>query len=311
MTSGTHNPRCAVVVPTLNAGPTWRDWLDALQQQTLVPVRCLVIDSGSSDATVALARDAGVEVVSIEPQEFNHGATRQRAVDLLAGNDVEIVCFLTQDAILAAPDALERLVGAFDEPIVGVAYGRQWPRPGAGPIEIHGRQFNYPASSVLRSYADRGRLGLKTAFCSNSFAAYRLAALRAVGGFPRDVILGEDMWVAAHMLRDGWQVAYRAEAGVFHSHSYTLGQEFRRYFDIGVFHARERWLLQTFGGAGGEGGRFVRSELAYLQGHGAGIIMQALARTLLKYLAYRLGRVEGWLPLPLKRLCSMHRNYWG
>jgi rhamnosyltransferase len=158
--------------------------------------------------------------------------------------------------------------------------------------------------------ADQQQLGLKTCFLSNSFAAYRLADLLAVGGFPVNVILGEDMSVTARLLMAGKRVAYVAEACVYHSHNYTLAQEFRRYFDTGVFHARSPWLMQTFGGAGGEGLRFVCSELAYVWRHAPAWIFAAIASTLAKWLGYKLGRIEAHLPLALKRWCSMHKGYW-
>ncbi|HQS03619.1 MAG TPA: glycosyltransferase, partial [Halothiobacillus sp.] len=224
--------------------------------------------------------------------------------------DADIIVFMTQDAILANAFALENLVRAFDDPDVGVAYGRQLPHSDAKPLGSHARLFNYPSKSYVATLADRERMGIKAAFSSNSFAAYRRSALMAVGGFPRNIILGEDTFVAAKMLLAGLKVAYQADALVYHSHDYSLRQEFRRYFDIGVFHAREAWLLDAFGKPEGEGGRFVRSELFYLFKQAPWLIPSALLRTGLKYLGYRLGRAERGLPLGLKRLFSMHRGFW-
>ena len=87
-------------------------------------------------------------------------------------------------------------------------------------------------------------------------------------------------------------------------------EEFRRYFDIGVLHHREHWLLERFGKAEGEGLRFVKSELGYLLKHGPASIPSAIARTGLKYAGYRLGRMEGHLPASIKPALSMHRGYW-
>ncbi|WP_299510624.1 glycosyltransferase family 2 protein, partial [uncultured Limnohabitans sp.] len=145
---------------------------------------------------------------------------------------------------------------------------------------------------------------------SNSFAAYRVADLQAVGGFPSSVILGEDMSVAARLLMAGKTVAYVADACAHHSHNYSVLQEFRRYFDTGVFHARSPWLLAEFGSASGEGLRFVRCELAYLWRHAPWWIPSALVRTAAKLIGYRLGRLESRWPLWFKRWCSMHKGYW-
>ena len=224
--------------------------------------------------------------------------------------EVEVVVFMTQDAVLSSPDALKTLVNAFADPTVACAYGRQLPHDDATPLAVHARSFNYPSSSRTISMIDQAQLGLKTCFLSNSFAAYRLADLLAVGGFPSDVILGEDMSVAACLLMADKRVAYVAEACIQHSHNYTITQEFQRYFDTGVFHARNQWMLKAFGEAGGEGLRFVRSEWKFLWRSAPGWIPAALARTLVKWLGYKLGRLESLLPQALKRWCSMHKVYW-
>ena len=132
----------------------------------------------------------------------------------------------------------------------------------------------------------------------------------AVGGFPKDVIFGEDTITAAKLLLSGWKIAYAAEAQVYHSHDYTWSQDFRRYFDIGVLHAREPWLLEEFGGTGGEGSRFVGSELHYLWRNRRAYIPSALIRSALKLLGYRLGRNENKLSLRWKQKLSMHHGFW-
>jgi rhamnosyltransferase len=105
-------------------------------------------------------------------------------------------------------------------------------------------------------------------------------------------------------------MGYVAEAPVYHSHSYKLKQEFRRYFDVGVLHAREDWLLKEFGGTGGEGMRFVKSEIKYLWPRHFWLIPSALVRTALKLIGYRLGRLEASLGNGWKRRLSMNRQYW-
>lgn len=297
-----------VVVPTLNAARDWPSFLPALLSCGVQPDQVLIVDSESTDGTPELARAAGFEVVSILRTDFNHGGTRQMAAERLA--HAEILVYLTQDAVLANPDAIEMMLAAFDDPLVGAVCGRQLPRPEAGAIEAHVRAFNYPAASEMRSLVSRDRLGIKAVFLSNAFAAYRRSALLQVGGFPRDVLFGEDTLVAAKLLLAGFKLAYVAEASVFHSHSYTWVQEFRRYFDIGVLHSREHWLMDEFGNATGEGKRFVVSQLRYLRNTDPGQIPSALARIGVKLLGYRLGQIEARLPRTIKIRLSMHPGFW-
>ena len=299
--------KCVVIVPTLNAAADWVTFCEALKAN-IDPGSVVIVDSASSDETLALAHEAGFKVLNIQRHEFDHGGTRQFAVDSIV--DYEIAVFLTQDALLSNAKSIQILVDSFEDPEVGAAYGRQLPRHAAGPIEIHARLFNYLAESNTRSLDTRQKLGFKSIFISNSFSAYRISALKAVGGFPRQTIFGEDTITAARLLLSGWKIAYVADAHVYHSHSYTWRQEFRRYFDIGVLHTRESWLVDEFGGTGGEGARFVRSELRHLWPRYWWLIPSALIRTALKLAGYRLGKMERHLSLGLKRRLSMNRSFW-
>jgi len=298
-----------LVVPTFNPIPLWQQWLAAVQMQHL-PISGAVLDSSSTDGTDFTSLPKGFICKCIPAASFNHGGTRNLALKQLPAQ-TDVVVFMTQDALLADEQALERLVAVFADATVACAYGRQLPHGDASPMGAHTRMFNYPAVSRVVSLADKAQLGLKACFLSNSFAAYRVADLLAVGGFPSNVILGEDMAVAARFLLAGKRVAYQANACVYHSHNYTPLEDFRRYFDTGVFHAREQWLLDAFGSASGEGLRFVKSEVRYLLKHAPWLIPSALLRTGLKLAGYRLGRAEGRLPSALKKRLSMFRGFWG
>lgn len=271
----------------MNAAALWPEFCGKLHGNAFSPQNILIIDSESTDGTADLARAEGFRVVEIPRREFRHGATRQLGVDLLS--DADIIVFLTQDAILASSDSIARLVSCFDDPRVGAAYGRQLPRPGADPIEAHARFFNYPAQSEVRTQADIPRLGFKTIFFSNSFGAYRRSALMEVGGFLKEANFGEDTLAAAHLLLAGWKIAYAADAPVYHSHAYSIAEEYRRYVQIGRFHAAQPWLVEKFGNVGGEGMRFMRSQLSMLARKSPRLIPAALARAVSKWIGYRVG----------------------
>lgn len=279
--------KTGLVVLTLNPGPDWARWIEALKKQMFYPGRVLIIDSGSTDGSFDLSIQAGLQVQSIRKEDFGHGKTRQLAVDLLA--DVDVIVFMTQDAVLADSDALGNLIQGLMPSDVGAAFGRQLPRIEANPIEAHARLFNYPERSRIKSLEDAAELGIKTPFFSNSFAVYKRKVLMEVGGFPAEVNFGEDVFVASRLLLKGWKIAYVAESRVYHSHAYSLGEEFRRYVQVGKFYGREKWIVQTFGKAGGEGKRFFISEWKYLVLNRFTLIPLALLRSALKFLGYRFG----------------------
>ncbi|CAN5504745.1 O antigen biosynthesis rhamnosyltransferase RfbN [soil metagenome] len=297
-----------VVIPTFNAAKEWPGLERALEKQGLGKDQILIIDSSSSDETPVLVARAGYHLVTIPKEDFGHGRTRQLASEHMPW--AEILLYITQDAIPAEVDSIEKLCDAFDDPQVGATYGRQIPRDQARAIERHARLFNYPAVSEVRTFESRNRLGIKTAFLSNSFAAYRRSALEEVGGFPVNVIIAEDSIVAARLLMAGWKVAYQSDATVIHSHSMSIREEFARYFDTGVHHTRESWLLEKFGTAGQEGRRFVLSELRFLKANEPLSIPVAVLRTANKWFAYQLGRRESRLPDFINRFFSGHPHFW-
>ena len=297
-----------VVIPTFNAARGWRSLQTAIDLQGIAPEQVLIIDSSSTDDTRSLAGDAGYTVFRIPKCEFSHGGTRQLATWHLPW--ASVLLYITQDAIPANRQSFSNLFRAFQDAEVGVAYGRQLPREAAGAIERHARLFNYPGVPAVRCLEDRKRLGLRAAFSSNSFAAYRRRALDDIGGIPTDAIVSEDLVAAARMLLKGWKVAYCADAKVIHSHALSISREFCRYFDIGVNHARQPWIRREFGQAGGEGFRFLRSELRYLILTEPSSIPRAAFRTANKLCAFRLGLLEPHLPAALSRALSEHPDFW-
>ncbi|WP_292997207.1 glycosyltransferase [Nevskia sp.] len=188
----------SIVILTYNAAAWAPRQITGLKLTGVQPRQVLVVDSTSSDETVALYRKFGAEVVVIPQSSFNHGSTRRFAAKLLS--DRELLIFLTQDAIPADTNSFAAIIRAFDDPMVGMAYGRQLPRLEANAIEAHARLFNYSERSDSVRLTDCKRLGSKATFASDSFAAYRSSTLHNIGSFPEDVFFAEDQIVAAKML---------------------------------------------------------------------------------------------------------------
>ncbi len=329
-----------LLVPTYNPGlQAWSEWLQALKAQQWQPSHVVVVDSGSTDGSLALTQQAAEAAEAAESPEFtllhvnsaqfDHGGTRQWALNQalqINRQHPQVVVFMTQDAILAQPDALGQLIQSFQTPEVAAAFGRQLPKPHASWLEAHARQFNYPAQSRTVQLKDKDSLGFKVCFFSNAFGAYRLSALQALGGLPAKLPLGEDTYIAAKLLLSGQSLHYQANAAVYHSHQYNGQQDFQRMFDTGVFHAQNPWLLQSFGRAEGEGWRLMRHQWAHLQvllnGSKAkatplssspgllGGLFQMVFTNSLKLLGYKLGQCHRLMPKFINRRLSMYKSFW-
>ena len=298
----------AVVIPTWNAGPILDTLLPSLARAGVPPQRLLIIDSSSRDDTVARFIAHGATVKVIPQNEFNHGGTRKLAVSLLP--NARFIIFLTHDAIPVSADTFTNVLKPFIDPKIGMAYGRQFPHRGARGIESFSRLINYGPESYVRSLEDRKIYGIKTIFCSNSFSCYRREALEDVGNFPDDVYFAEDQIVAGRMLLKGWKLSYAADACVYHSHAYTIGQDFKRYFDVGVFHSQNPWLIENYGKPIDEGARIVRRELSYLASREPFAVTSCFVRAAAKLIAYKIGLNHRHLPFSWKARLAMHGSYW-
>ncbi|MEA2029442.1 MAG: glycosyltransferase [Campylobacterota bacterium] len=298
--------KVSVIIPTLNAQDTIGKLLEYLSKQN---VDILVIDSSSTDRTLEIVQEYEVEYMQITQNEFDHGTTR--TLGAKHSQDAEFLIFLTQDALPYNSESIDNLLLPFKDDDVGAVCGRQIPHPNEAIFGRHLREYNYPQESHVRSYEDRKHYGIKTPFLSNSFAAYRRSALAQMGFFKEGLIFGEDMYMAAKMLQSGYKVAYQADAVVYHSHTYSYMQELRRYFDMGVFHTQEAWLLKDFGKAEGEGKKFVFSQIKFLLNNGKFYLIASMGlRTLFKLFGYKLGKNYQKLPKLLILSLTMNAKWW-
>lgn len=246
----------SVIIPTLNAEREIEDLLVALEHQSMCPKEILVVDSASDDDTARVVQMHGdIRLLQIERRDFNHGATRDMALRETTG---DFVCFLTQDALPASDEYLERLVAPMvGDPSIALVSGRQLPKEGARRFEQLIRSFNYPDLPSIRSINDLEKFGIKTFFASDTCSAYRRTSYLDCGGF-ENVNTNEDMLMAARFVASGLKVAYEPTAEVYHSHNLTLSQQFARNRAVGVFlesHSDDLLHASEIG----EGGRLVKA----------------------------------------------------
>lgn len=272
-----------IVIPTYQ-GASHLPHLLPILIKTGYPI--LVIDSSSTDETVEIAQSFGVQTVTIPKEEFRHGSTREWGRKQLK---TSIVVMMTQDAYPSSPSFIDHLTQPLLQKRASLAYARQLPHRGAGLIESFHRNFNYPEISQLRGMEDLPTYGTFTFFCSNSCAAYLNSALDEIGGFP-SVSFGEDTAAAARMLDQGHKVAYVAEAVVYHSHAYSLKQEFKRHLEIGA----SRYFVESFLKSGEKdehrGKIYAYAMLKFLFKKNPLKIPYALLHLFVKWLGYKIGK---------------------
>ncbi|CCQ94026.1 O antigen biosynthesis rhamnosyltransferase rfbN [[Clostridium] ultunense Esp] len=299
--------KVSIIIPTFNCGKFIKKNLNKYININEM-YNLLFVDSSSSDDTLSLLRKITDNIVIIPQSEFDHGGTRSEAA---LKTNADIIVYLTQDALPIDISAIEKIIKVFEDETIGAAFGRQIPYENTNLFGKHLRYFNYVDKSYIRCIDDKDKYGIKAAFLSNSFAAYRRSAMDEIGWFKDGLILGEDTYAGAKLLKAGYKIAYVADAVVYHSHSYTVWQEFKRYFDIGAFHQMEHWILDEFGKPEGEGIKYIKSEFRFiLKNKKIYFIPEFLVRNIMKYLGYKLGNIYKYLPKGLIKRLSMNSKWW-
>ena len=119
-------------------------------------------------------------------------------------------------------------------------------------------------------------------------------------------MFGEDSYAGGKFIQKGYKIAYVADSKVYHSHNYTIFEDFKRYFDIGVFHKTEFWLLKEFGKAEGEGIKYIKSGIGYiLKSNQKYLLIEFFIRIFVKYLGYKLGQNYTLLPMCLSKQLTL------
>jgi glycosyltransferase involved in cell wall biosynthesis len=300
----------SVILPVKNGADHLRRCLDGIKRQRVDhEVETVVIDSGSRDDTVGIARAWGALVHEIGSGEFRHGATRNIGAERAQG---DLFAFTSQDAYAERDDWLERLTAPLeaDETLAGV-YGRQLPHVDATPPERFFLDFVYGPEPREQRIDRAEGLSMHTTMFSNANSAMR-RALWEQFPFADDMVFAEDQDWARRVLVDGHAIRYEPEAVVCHSHAYTIRTAFKRFFDSGA--SAERGYL-----AGGrpasrvllwEAARYARDELRWLSATGQRRwIPYTAVYELAKFTGLQLGAHHRRLPAWLKGRLSFFPDW--
>ena len=298
-----------VIIPAYRPGEEFHELVRRLSAQTVPPEHIWVINTEEEYWNKEWEDEFPLlSVRHIRRREFDHGGTRRQEAALSCA---DIMVFMTQDAVPCRRNMLAKLVRPLlKDDKTAAAYARQKPKKGSSLIERYTRNYNYPAGSHVRSITDTGKYGVKTFFCSNVCAAYRRSSYLEAGGFPERAIFNEDMVMAFRLMKKGYGIAYASEAEVFHSHDYSMEEQFHRNFDIGV---SQREFSEVFSGipSEGEGIRLVLNTASFLLKKGdIPDIFRLFFLSAAKYAGYFLGKHYKFLPKKTVLICTMNKEYW-
>lgn len=286
-----------------------------LMAQSVKPDRIIIMNTLDGvkkyEPLEAVRNLENVTVVDIDKAEFDHGATRDRAMQLCDKSDY--VMLMTQDAVPKNKHLVEKLADALeaDDNMNAVAYARQEPEKDCNIIERYTRSFNYTDEphSGLEMSAETNN-SIKSIFCSDVCAMYNRSLYDEVGGFPLKAIFNEDMVFAGKAINADKDVIYEPKAVVIHSHNYTGIQYFKRYFDLGVSHSQFAYILKDYHSED-EGIKLVKNTAEYLCRRKEYIMLIPLIYySGCKFFGFRLGKLYKKLPMSVIEKITLNKDYW-
>ncbi len=300
----------SITIITKNEGPNIGPCLESVfSQKDVGPFEVVLVDSGSTDATVEIASRFPIRIEQIPAKAFHHARTRNLASSLTSA---PIIVGLSGDAVPASDKWLHNILANFSDPTVGAVYGRQLPKPGS-TAERHGTfEMVYGEQRIVKDPKHRNGAGYRFYHFSDVNAAIRRSIWERTP-FPEELKTFEDLGIAKRILDSGWKIVYDPEAPVFHSHRYTSVQLFKRYFDIG-FTLKE---LQIWDAPGTRSSMFRDfRRLLYKKLLGAprgasesGAAGNAILQDVAKSAGLLLGAHQRYLPLAIKKNISAYRVF--
>lgn len=207
---------CSIVIRAYNEEKHIGRLLQGIKQQTVQDVEIILVDSGSTDATVAIAESFGAQVVRINPREFTFGRSLNLGVKAATR---ELIVIASAHVYPVYPDWLEMMLRPFEDANVALTYGKQ-----------RGPDFaKFSEQQIFHQwYPDASQPKQATAFCNNANSAIR-KSLWERNPYDEELTGLEDLAWAQWAKGAGYDIAYVAEAEIIHVHNETPRGVFNRY----------------------------------------------------------------------------------
>ena len=210
------SPRCSIVIRCYNEEQHIGRLLSGLMQQTVQDIEIIVVDSGSTDRTVEIARQYPIKLVSIRPDEFSFGRSLNLGCQAAVSKYIVIA---SAHVYPVYQDWLEHLLQPFTNPNIALVYGKQ-----------RGNDITkYSEHQIFAAwFSDHSNPNQDHPFCNNANAAIRRSLWEQQ---PYDETLTglEDLDWAKRITQQGYRMAYSAEAEIVHVHHETPQRIYNRY----------------------------------------------------------------------------------
>jgi glycosyltransferase involved in cell wall biosynthesis len=223
----------SVLIRTKNEERHIGQTLSVLFTQTYKNYEVILVDSGSTDKTLDIAREFPVKIYEIKPEEFTWGYALNYGFHKTVG---EYVVCLSAHALPLSKDWLETLIANFDDENVAAVMSNTLPRPDCNPFDRRGllKKFNMPKQEIPEH---------PLFIFGNVSSAIRKSVWEQVN-FDESLSYCEDEDWMMKVKKLNCKIMFEPEAKVYHSHNETLNQIYGRTYQFAI--AVQALKFQTF-----------------------------------------------------------------
>lgn len=217
----------SIIIRTLNEAKYLGELLEIIGSQDLkneFKLEVIVVDSGSSDSTLSIAKSFNCKIINIRRDEFSFG----RSLNIGCKNAIgKYLVFISGHCIPSSAEWVFNLIKPIKNNEVQLTYGRQVSGPDSKLSESNIFKKFYPKTSSIP----------QNHFFFNNANSAVLKDVWEYELFNEELTGLEDMYFAKKVAEDGKKIGYVTEAKVYHLHNESWRQVIRRF-------ERESYALQ-------------------------------------------------------------------
>lgn len=209
--------KCSIIIRCYNEEQHIGRLLIGILEQTIQDIEIIIVDSGSTDATLAIASKFPVKILSIRSEDFSFGYSLNVGCQAAKG---EFLVIVSAHVYPTHKDWLEKLLFPFENFQIGLTYGKQ-----------RGNEVTkYTEHQIFEKwFSEKSNHSQDYPFCNNANAAIRRKLWLDV---PYDENLTglEDLDWAKKILAMEYKIAYVSDAEIIHVHDESFRKIHIRYY---------------------------------------------------------------------------------
>lgn len=211
----------SILIRTKNEDRHIGQTLSVLFSQAYKNFEVIIVDSGSTDMTLEIAKKYSVKIYEIKQEDFTWGYSLNYGFQRAKG---EYVVCLSAHSLPLSETWLDTIIANFDDDNVAAVMCNTLPCPDCNPFDRRGlsKKFNMPKQEIPET---------PSFIFGNVSSAIRKSVWEEVQ-FDESLSYCEDEDWRRKVKKLNYKVMYEPEAKVYHSHNETLKQIYGRTYQF-------------------------------------------------------------------------------